>query len=83
MPLSLQLPDLATAQVGLCYSQLAEAFFGSDGFTADRICLKEPVRRFIDSLMVAYWANIRSRVDRERKRLVTLQENVNNAWNST
>ncbi|KAG1793303.1 P-loop containing nucleoside triphosphate hydrolase protein [Suillus plorans] len=43
------LPDLATSQVALAYSGLAEALFGPESSTEDGIALKEPVRLFL------YW----------------------------
>ncbi|KAG2063485.1 hypothetical protein BDR04DRAFT_1037816 [Suillus decipiens] len=45
------LPDLATSQVALAYSGIAEALFGPESLTEDGIALKEPVRRFLDALM--------------------------------
>ncbi|KAG1834958.1 P-loop containing nucleoside triphosphate hydrolase protein [Suillus subalutaceus] len=56
------LPDLATSQVALAYSGLAEALFGPESFTEDGIALKEPVRRFLDALMAHHWAKNRKSI---------------------
>ncbi|KAG1836505.1 P-loop containing nucleoside triphosphate hydrolase protein [Suillus subalutaceus] len=53
------LPDLATSQVALAYPGLAEVLFGIDAFTEDGIALKEPVRRFLDTLITHHWARNR------------------------
>jgi len=78
---ALQMPEMASAQVSLCYPSLAEALFGSDAFTEDRVCLKEPVRSFVEALAATNWARLRKSVDRERTRLEPLRNQVSKSWN--
>ncbi|KAG1829710.1 P-loop containing nucleoside triphosphate hydrolase protein [Suillus subalutaceus] len=74
------LPDLATSQVALAYSSLAEALFGPESFTEDGIALKEPVRRFLDALVTHHWAKNRKSIGRERGRLGKLKIKVDQTW---
>ncbi|KAG1833201.1 P-loop containing nucleoside triphosphate hydrolase protein [Suillus subalutaceus] len=74
------LPDLATSQVALAYSGLAEALFGPESFTEDGIALKEPVRRFLDALVAHHWAKNRKSIVRERGRLGKLKNKVDETW---
>lgn len=78
-----KLPDLATSQVALAYSGLAEALFGPESFTEDGIALKEPVRRFLDALVAHHWAKNRKSVVRERGRLGKLKNKVDETWKGT
>ncbi|KAG1891850.1 P-loop containing nucleoside triphosphate hydrolase protein [Suillus fuscotomentosus] len=73
-------PDLATSQVALAYSGLAEALFGPESFTEDGIALKEPVRRFLDALVAHHWAKNRKSIGRERERLGKLKSKVDQMW---
>jgi hypothetical protein len=75
-----QLPDLNSSQVNLTYPNLAEALFGQDAFTADPVCLKEPIRHFIDSLMITHWARVRKWIIGKRKRIRLLKEKVESSW---
>ncbi|KAG2336736.1 P-loop containing nucleoside triphosphate hydrolase protein [Suillus weaverae] len=74
------LPDLATSQVALAYPALAEALFGPDSFTEDGVAIKEPVRRFLDTLATHLWAKNRKSIGRERGRLVKLKSKVDQRW---
>ncbi|KAG1763002.1 P-loop containing nucleoside triphosphate hydrolase protein [Suillus placidus] len=74
------LPDLATSQVALAYSGLAEALFGPESFTEDGVALKEPVRRFLDALAAHHWAKNRKSIARERGRLGKLKSKVDETW---
>lgn len=78
-----KLPDLATSQVALAYSGLAEALFGPESFTEDGIALKEPVRRFLDALAAHHWAKNRKSIVRERGRLGKLKNKVDETWKGT
>jgi hypothetical protein len=66
--------------VALAYPSLAEALFGTDAFTEDGVALKEPVRRFLDTLIVHHWARNRKSIMRERGRLVKLNKKTDNVW---
>ncbi|KAG1894055.1 P-loop containing nucleoside triphosphate hydrolase protein [Suillus fuscotomentosus] len=74
------LPDLATSQVALAYSGIAEALFGPESLTEDGIALKEPVRRFLDALMTHCWAKNRKSIGRERERLGKLKSKIDQTW---
>ncbi|KAG2097976.1 uncharacterized protein F5147DRAFT_777839 [Suillus discolor] len=74
------LPDLATSQVALAYTGLAEALFGPESFTEDGIALKEPVRRFLDALVAHHWAKNRKSIGRERSKLGNLKTKVDKMW---
>jgi hypothetical protein len=75
-----QLPELATSQISLAYPSIGEALFGVDAFTEDHIALKEPVRRFIDNLMVHRWSSHRKSIQRERGKLEPCRARVQQAW---
>ncbi|KAG2352806.1 hypothetical protein BDR07DRAFT_1234335, partial [Suillus spraguei] len=74
------LPELATSQITLAYPSLGETLFGVDAFTEDRIALKEPVRRFLDNLMVHRWSSHRKSIQRERVKLEPCRAKVQQAW---
>jgi hypothetical protein len=78
-----KLPDLATSQVALAYPSLAEALFGADSFTEDGVAVKEPVRRFLDTLATHLWAKYRKSIGRERGRLAKLREKIDEKWKGT
>ena len=64
----------------MCYTQLAEAFFGIDAFTTNGMCLKESVHRFIKDLMIARWCVLRGSIAREGRRLSHLKGEVATLW---
>ncbi|KAG1838807.1 P-loop containing nucleoside triphosphate hydrolase protein [Suillus subalutaceus] len=74
------LPDLAASQVALAYPSLANALFGPDSFTEDGIAVKEPVRRFLDTLAAHLWAKYRKSIGRERGRLGKLRNKIDERW---
>lgn len=63
-----------------CYPDLARDLFGEDGFTSDGICMKEPVRRFVELVMINKWIPMKSGVVRERARLEGHRKDVNDLW---
>ena len=73
---NLKLPDLQTAQLQVSYPSIGQALFGSDAFIDDSDFLKEPVRRFIDTLVISNWGRLRGRVTREGTKVKTLQKAV-------
>src|ERR1700730_6795771 len=77
-----QLPDLAAAQAHICYPPIADALFGDDGFDPSREFLKEPVRKFVDIVMVNTWQRFRKGLTREAARLEALRIEVDELWKS-
>ncbi|KAG1772227.1 P-loop containing nucleoside triphosphate hydrolase protein [Suillus placidus] len=71
---------LKVANVALAYPTLAEALFGPDSFTEDGVAIKEPVRRFLDTLATHLWAKNRKSIGRERGRLAKLKSKVDQRW---
>ncbi|KAF7965905.1 hypothetical protein HWV62_40979 [Athelia sp. TMB] len=47
-----KLPDMQSSQITNVYVHVGEALFGDDAFTADNVCLKPSVFRFVEILMV-------------------------------
>jgi hypothetical protein len=68
------------AQVPTCYPHLARAFFGIDAFTPDGICMKEPVRRFVETVVICKWRQLKRCVERERVKLPLLKKEVDSLW---
>jgi hypothetical protein len=77
-----QLPDVSSAQVALAFPHVAEALFGPEAFTPDRVCLREPIKRIIDSLVIAEWGRARRSVVKERNKVPVLKAEINKGWQS-
>jgi hypothetical protein len=76
------LPDISSAQVSLAFPYVAEALFGPEAFTPDRVCLREPIKRIVDSLVVAEWCRARKSVVKERNKIPIWKAEIDKGWQS-
>jgi hypothetical protein len=77
-----QMPDLLASQVQMCYPQLGQALFGLDALTSDGVCLKEPVRQFVDTMTNTNWVQLWSWLSKEREKIGTLKTIVEQSFHS-
>lgn len=75
-----QFPELDRAQVSSRYMEIAIALFGEDAVGSDPQFMKEPVRVFVEQIMVNEWARFRKGFKRESRWLQTLREEVEFRW---
>jgi hypothetical protein len=76
------MPTLDQAQVMVAYPAIAAFLFGPDGFSPDGPFLLEPVRKFVDNLMVHTWQRYRKSQMRESKRRDALVAEEARLWRS-
>lgn len=67
------------AQASVCHNALVDELFGNDAYEGD--FFREPVRKFIENLMVNTWQRFRKSLFRETKRLNEIRQEVDKLWN--
>jgi hypothetical protein len=78
--LPFKLPDFQSSQAYMAYPDLANALFGDDALTSDRVCLKGPVRRFLESLTLIFWQSNRGSFEKSREKMDMLYPKVESSW---